>query len=454
MELCDFYDNSQLTSIYLRIILVLLLKKQYLFLSNLAGTKYQWLGYYSQHCRLDDCMDISANILPHKAEVVIIGGGVIGTVTAYVLAKAGIQVLLIDQKEIGSGTTSKAAAAALLQTKTSAKKLALANRSLKLLDDLHDQLDGRFEYAHTGSLLAATTEDEFQLIRQMYTTLQSLGLKVDLLDGQQAREMMPILGPSVIGASYSPRDAQINPLELVVACAQAAKRFGTVFANYTKLLGIEIEGESIVAVQTSAGRVLTDTVINAAGVWASEVARFGGVQLHISPLKGELLVTERLPPLMRGTLIAAKYLLSKARAEGEAGGRTPKRTVGITLVQVAHGNLIVGSTRELAEYDMRSTFAGIHELVKQLLELTPALAHVHLLRGYAGLRPLTPDGSPIISRTPQIPGFIQVAGFGGDGLAMSAITADMILGLLTGNADQELLANFTLERFSPSEISL
>jgi glycine/D-amino acid oxidase-like deaminating enzyme len=227
-----------------------------------------------------------------------------------------------------------------------------------------------------------------------------------------------------------------------------------VFANYTKLLGIEIEGESIVAVQTSAGRVLTDTVINAAGVWASEVARFGGVQLHISPLKGELLVTERLPPLMRGTLIAAKYLLSKARAEGEAGGRTPKRTVGITLVQVAHGNLIVGSTRELAEYDMRSTFAGIHELVEQLLELTPALAHVHLLRGYAGLRPLTPDGSPIISRTPQIPGFIQVAGFGGDGLAMSAITADMILGLLTGNADQELLANFTLERFSPSEISL
>lgn len=398
-------------------------------------------------------MDIAANIFPRKADVVIIGGGVIGTVTAYRLAKAGIQVLLIEQSEIGSGTTSKAAAAALLQTKTSAKKLALANRSLKLLDDLHEQLGAGFEYARTGSLLAASTEDEFQLVKDMNATLQSLGLAVDLLDGQQAREMMPILGNSVIGGSYSPGDAQINPLELVVSCARAAKRYGAMFANYTKLQAIEISGDSILSVQTSAGRVLTDTVINAAGIWASEVARLGGVELKISPLKGELLVTERLPPLMHGTLIAAKYLLSKARAEGEAGGRAPKRTVGITLVQVAHGNLIVGSTRELAEYDMRSTLPGLHELVRQLLDLTPALANVHLLRGYAGLRPLTPDGSPIISRVPQLPGFIQVAGFGGDGLAMSAITAEMVLGLLTGTADHELLANFSIERFTPAEIT-
>jgi glycine/D-amino acid oxidase-like deaminating enzyme len=387
-------------------------------------------------------MDIPTNQLPSKADAVIVGGGVIGTVTAYVLAKAGFQVLLIEKKEIGSGTTSRAAAAALLQTKTSAKKLSLANRSLNLLDDLHEQLGGRFEYAHTGSLLAATTEDEFQLVRDMNATLGALGLPVELLDGPAAREKMPILGESVMGGSYSPRDAQINPLELVVACAKAAKQHKAVIASYTKLEGIETSGDSIVAVQTSAGRVLTETVINAAGVWASAVARMGGFELQISPLKGELLVTERMPPMMEGTLIAAKYLLSKARAEGEAGGAAPKRTVGITLVQVAHGNLIVGSTREQADYDMRSTLAGIHELVRQLLELTPALAQVHLLRGYAGLRPLTPDGSPIIGRAPQLPGFIQAAGFGGDGLAMSAITADMILGLLSGHPDLELLANF------------
>lgn len=398
-------------------------------------------------------MNPSPGTLPNTVDVVIVGGGVIGLVAAYVLSKARLRVLVIERQDIGAGTSSSAAAAALLQTKTSIKKLTLANQSLKLLDNLHEQLEGRFEFAHTGSLLAACTEDEMQLIRDMNTNLLAIGLDVELLDGRQAQQVMPVLGENVVGGSYSSKDAQINPLELVVACAQAAREHGAIFSTFTELLGIETSGHEIIAVQTSAGRVLTDTVINAAGVWAPNVARMADVSLPISPLKGELLVTERMPPQMQGTLIAARYLLGKARAEGETGGQAPKRSVGITLVQVAHGNFIVGSTRELADFDKHSSYEGIHELVHQLLELTPKLANIHLLRAYAGLRPLTPDGSPIIGRTPGLPGFIHAVGFGGDGLAMSAITAEMILGLLTNSADETLLANFTLERFPTSEVT-
>jgi glycine/D-amino acid oxidase-like deaminating enzyme len=397
-------------------------------------------------------MNPSPVTLPNAVDAVIVGGGVIGSVTAFVLANAGLSVLVVERQDIGSGTSSSASAAALLQTKTSAKKLALANQSLNLLDNLHKQLDGRFEFAHTGSLLAACTEDEMRLIQEMNTNLAAMGLDVELLDGRQAQECMPILGENVVGGSYSSKDAQINPLELVVACAQAAKQHSAIFSTFTELLAIEKIGDKIIAVQTSAGRILTDTVINAAGVWAPHVAHLADINLSISPLKGELLVTERMPSQMKGTLIAARYLLSKARAEGEAGGQVSKRSVGITLVQVAHGNFIVGSTREMVDFDKRSTYEGIRELVRQLLELTPKLANVHLLRAYAGLRPLTPDGTPIISRTPGLPGLIHAVGFGGDGLAMSAITAEMILGLLTGKPDETLLANFTLERFTPLEV--
>ena len=396
-------------------------------------------------------MNPSPNTLPNTVDVVIIGGGVIGSVTAYVLAKAGLRVLVIERQDIGSGTSSSAAAAALLQTKTSIKKLTLANQSLKLLDNLHEQLEGSFEFAHTGSLLAACNDDEMNLIREMNANLSAMGLDVELLDGRQARQVMPVLGDNILGGSYSPKDAQINPLELVVACAQAAKQHGAIFSTLHRIARNRHHWRQNCRRPNQFRAMLTETIINAAGVWAPHVAQMAGVSLPVSPLKGELLVTERMPPQMRGTLIAAKYLLSKAKAEGVSGGQAPKRSVGITLVQVAHGNFIVGSTREQADYDIRSTSEGIHELVHQLLELTPKLANIHLLRAYAGLRPLTPDGSPIISRTPGLPGLIHAVGFGGDGLAMSAITAEMLLGLLTNSADEALLANFRLERFQTLE---
>jgi sarcosine oxidase subunit beta len=254
-----------------------------------------------------------------------------------------------------------------------------------------------------------------------------------------------------MGGSYSPKDAQINPLELVVACAYEAKRHGAKIHTFTEVQDVETEGNTILSVKTNNGNILTNTVINAAGVWAPNIARMANLDLPIQPLKGELFVTERVPQMLRGTLIAAKYLLSKTKLEKDTTGDAPKRSVGITLVQVKHGNFIVGSTREPAGFDHSSTYAGISELAKQLLVLTPSLADIRMIRAYAGLRPITPDGYPIIGRTPELPGFIQVAGFGGDGLAMSAITAEMVTSLID-NQDHEFLPIFSLERFNHPEV--
>jgi sarcosine oxidase subunit beta len=390
--------------------------------------------------------------LPHKSDAVIIGGGVIGTMVAYTLVQAGIRPLLVERHDIASGTTGSAAAAALLQTKTSAKKLAITKQSLTLLDDIHNHLERRFEYAHTGSLLVASNEDELNLVQNMNASLRALGLEVEMLDGDQTRTIMPILSQGVLGGSYSPRDAQINPLELVIACANYARRQGAHFATFTEVTGIETKGQRIVAVKTTAGRVLTDTVINAAGIWAPKIGRMVGLEIPVFPLKGELLVTEPCPPQMVGTLIAAKYLLSKSSLEGNNSNTRSKlkRSVGITLVQLSRGNFIVGSTREQAD-DTSSSYGGIYELANQLLELVPSLAEVYLLRAFAGVRPVTPDGYPIIGESPHLPGFILACGFGGDGLAMSAIAAETILSLLNDTPDQDLLQTFSIERFEHSE---
>ncbi|MCP4423775.1 MAG: FAD-binding oxidoreductase [Chloroflexi bacterium] len=385
------------------------------------------------------------------ADVVVIGGGVIGTAVAYFLARAGIQTCLLERGDIASGTSSAAAVAALLQTKTSAVKLALADKSLTLLDELQETLDPSFEYEHSGSLLVANNADEMAVVRDMAGTLRTLGLDVQLVGGQEAHAIMPLLGDGIVGASFSPRDALLNPLSLVTAYATAARRLGAVICTFTEVTDIEVAGDKITAVQTNKGRVLTNTVVNAAGVWSPHIANMVGVDLPVTPLKGELLITEPMPPMMQGTLIAAKYLLSKRKLEQTAVADTPQRSVGITLAQVARGNFVVGSTREQAGFDRRSSFGGIQEQCRQLLQLTPALADVHLLRAYAGLRPISPDGLPIIGRVPQLPGMIVAAGFGGDGLALSAVTGELVLNIMQGKADAAETAALSIGRFASHE---
>lgn len=385
--------------------------------------------------------------IPASAEVVVAGGGVIGTACAYYLAKRGVKVCLAEREDIGAGTTRAAAAAALLQTKTSAYKLGLASHSMQILDQLHQAFDSSFEFNHTGSLLVACDETELAVVKDMVSKLQSLGLDVQFLDGDDARRIMPVIGPKIIGASFSPSDAQINPLELVTSFARQARKLGAQLCTFTEVTHVETQGEKIVAVDTTRGKIMTETIVDATGVWSADLAKRVGFEIPVTPLKGELMVTEPMPPRMQGTLISARYLLSKASLEKSGDGTAPKRSVGITLVQVKHGNFIIGSTREVAGFDRRSTFAGICELSQQLVELSPSVSDLHIIRAYAGLRPITPDGMPIIARAPGLPGFIVAAGHGGDGLILSAITAEMVANLYTGQVEESIQLPLSFERF-------
>ncbi|MCP4361126.1 MAG: FAD-binding oxidoreductase [Chloroflexi bacterium] len=386
--------------------------------------------------------------LPKSAEAVVIGGGVIGCACAYFLARDGVDVCLLERGDIGAGTSSAAAVAALLQTKTSTIKMALAKKSLSLLDELHEDFDAGFEYKRSGSLLAASSPTEMELVKKKSAALRTLGLDIQLVNGDEARSLMPMLGPTIIGGSYSPGDAIINPLHLVVAYTAVSRRLHAKIHTFTEVIGIEIDRNRILAVCTNKGKILTETIINAAGVWSPQIAGMVNLDLPITPLKGELLVTEAVPPMMRGTLISAQYLQSKAQLEQRVNGAAPQRSVGITLAQVERGNFIIGSTREQAGFDRQSSYDGINRLVSQLLAIAPNLSHIRILRTYAGLRPITPDGLPIIGRAPQLPGFIVAAGHGGDGISLSAVTAELVVDIFKGTAVSELEAALGQDRFT------
>jgi len=384
--------------------------------------------------------------LNRSADVVVVGGGVIGTAVTYYLAKAQINVCLVERGDIAGGTSGAAANGVALQTKPTGPKQDLARASARIYRDLSQELDSNIDYVNEGDTLVAETEAELALILEKAQKANKTGLPVQILSRDETLERQPALAPHVLGSTYCSDGATVNPYLLAFAFARAAKRLGAAILTGVEVTGLEKEKEKISAVLTRAGKIVTDTVVNAAGPWSPQLAKMAGLHLPVEPRKGELFVTQPGPALVRGIVIAAGYLLSKSLSSEEV--KQGKMTAGIYAAPTGRGNLIVGSTRQFSGYDRRSSLQGMQVLVHKATALMPVITRLHLLRFYAGLRPSTPDGLPILGRAPGLPGFVIASGHEGDGIALSPISGKSIADLITGRITGQNLAPFSPERFT------
>ncbi|GAK07927.1 FAD-binding oxidoreductase [Geomicrobium sp. JCM 19038] len=232
-----------------------------------------------------------------SAEVVVIGAGVIGTSIAYRLAQTGREVLMIDRNGIGAATSSACDKAIFLQSKRPGLHMELARESRKMYDTLENELGQSVEFKGAGGTVAIQTESQMEFMKQFINNQNQAGIDVSLLDQQEAKESQPILADDVIGAAYSPDDAEVNPLKLSQGFAAAAKRIGVKFQTHTEVIGIEKSNGKITGVKTAKGTILTETVVNATGPFASAIAQFTGVPMNIEPRRGVILISEKVARL-------------------------------------------------------------------------------------------------------------------------------------------------------------
>jgi glycine/D-amino acid oxidase-like deaminating enzyme len=377
-----------------------------------------------------------------KSDVVIIGAGIIGCSIAYHLARYRLHVTLIEQGDIAAGSSGACDGLVFLQSKKPGIHLQLAMESHRRFDNLAQRLPMPVEYKKTGGMVLIETETEMAAMAQYVRSQQQSGLDVTLLDAKQARRQEPQLAKHILGAAHSPLDGQVNPIALTLGFALAAKSCGVFVISHSAVRGIDTAGGRVAAVETDAGRIATDIVVNAAGALAPKIGNMVKLTIPIQPRRGQIIVTEACPPMIGHCMISAKYIAAKyqpklAAASGE----------GISIEQTANGNFLLGSTREFAGYDKRTTTQGIQHIAAKTAGILPALAQVNVIRAFAGLRPYTPDGLPILGPVKTVSGFIMAAGHEGDGIALAPITGELIAQLIaTGKSDFPLDA-FRLSRF-------
>jgi glycine/D-amino acid oxidase-like deaminating enzyme len=383
-------------------------------------------------------------MLPRKADAVVIGGGVIGASIAYHLAKRKVDVVLLEKGDAASGSSGACGGTIFLQTKSPGTHLELALASSRRFVHLEQELGAGFEYQRHGGMIVIESEEELRTMAQFVDKQNTIGLDVSLLDSKQARELEPSLSENILGATFSPMDAQVNPMFLTFAFLKAAQDLGAKILTNTRVTGFQKTLNCIKSVKTDKGEIHTGTVVNAGGVYAAEIGALLGLEIPVKPRRGQLVVTEAIGPIISRCLLSAQYIAAKFNpALAQKGG-------GISIEPTASGNFVLGSTREFAGFDQRVTPEGIFHIAKHVCRIIPRLKKLNFIRVFAGLRPYTPDGLPILGIVAGLDGFVMAAGHEGDGIALSPITGEITAALIVDNKTSFPIEEYELDRFDPN----
>lgn len=372
-----------------------------------------------------------------RADVVVIGGGVVGCAIAYNLARLGAgKVVLLEKGYLASGATGRCGAGVRMQWGTAANCL-LARESVRMFEHLPELLDvdGDIEFAQGGYLLLAYTEKMAAQFRANLALQSSLGIPARWVTPAEAREIVPHLSADdLLGAAYCPEDGHCNPFAVTALYAEAARRLGVEVNTYTEVTGIEVRGGRVRGVATTAGAIATPAVVNAAGGHARLVGRLAGVELPIYPERHEILVTEPVEPLQRPMVMSFHH--------------------NLYCQQTPHGSFImgVGHPGEPEGINHRSSWQFLSDVAAKATAIMPRLAALNVVRQWAGVYDMSPDRQPILGEDAAVKGFFTAAGFSGHGFMIAPMTGQLVAELVTGRATSLDVGMFAAERFARGEL--
>ncbi|UXN65237.1 FAD-dependent oxidoreductase [Phyllobacterium sp. A18/5-2] len=350
--------------------------------------------------------------IPSQAQIVVIGGGIIGCSTAYHLAKDHkADVVLLEMGQLTSGSTWHAAGL-VGQLRSSAS----ITRVLKYSVDLYKRLDEETGLATgwkmTGCLRLATNQDRWTEFRRLATTAGSFGMEMHLLSPQEARAMFPLMQvDDLVGASWLPTDGQASPSDITQSLARGARMHGAKLIENIRVTGFEMNGDRIVKVKTDQGDIACDKVVNCAGQWARQVGGMAGINVPLQPVKHQYIITEKIDGLS-----------SNAPTIRDPDRRTYfKEEVGGLVMGGYEPNPQSWVTGDVPnDWQFRlfdDDFDHFEQHMLQAMIRIPALETAGVKQMINGPESFTPDGNFILGVAPECSNMFVGAGFNAFGIA-------------------------------------
>lgn len=371
-----------------------------------------------------------------RAEVVIVGGGILGASIAYHLGARGVRdVIVLERDELGSGSTARNAGGVRLQFSTEINVL-LSLRSLPRIERFAEEMGVDPHLRQVGYLFLITEERDVGPFEASLAMWKRLGVPAQRLDAAGVHQVFPELRVDDLRfATFCGRDGYCDPTSLLNGYVARARETGARFREHEPAIGITRDGDRVTAIRTASGDIACATIVDAAGAWAAEVGRLAGIELPIRPLRRQIFVTDRVPGLDRVFPLTVEFATT-LYFHRESGG---------VLMGMADPTDGPG-------FDASVNWDFLPTLVERALYRLPILERAKVKAGWAGFYEDTPDKHPIIGAVPGLDGFLCAAGFSGHGIMHAPAAGEAIAELIMDGRTSLDIAPLAYDRFRRGDL--
>jgi len=368
--------------------------------------------------------------LPASAEIVIVGGGVVGLSIAYSLAKRGLtDVVVVERGYLAEGASGRNGGGVRQQWSTELN-IRLMQESVELCRRFAVDLGVNVWFRQGGYLFLARSAAEVARLEKNIAIQNKCGVETRMLEPRKALAIVPELDlTGIVGAAYNPTDGILFPWPFLWGYARQAAALGVRIFTQTPVSGLEPRPAGGYVVHTTRGPVSARRVINATGAWSPKLGQMIGVEIPTFPIRHEICSSEPLKPFLRPMV--------------------SELSSGLYCSQSMRGEIVGGVTipGHASTYNMGSTLQFLATYARRLVRLMPILGDIKILRQWAGPYDQSPDGNPVLGAAPGHPDFFLACGFVGHGFMMAPIIGKLYGEWLTGGEPHEIFSRYTLARF-------
>lgn len=353
-------------------------------------------------------------------DAIVIGAGALGCSIAYHLAERGLRVSVLEKKNIVAGVSGANVGLAWVQSKSPSFYLEFTMASERYYPHFLAKIGEDAEYNHSGGMMFFESERQREETEElMEEQKKTPGFQVEILGSTEARTLIPELSADILGATFSPHDAYLNPFSLVWGIARAAKRLGARFFPNAEVVRIAKESPGQFRLTTKSGQFVGRRVINCAGIMAPAIGQMLNIDIPLKVARGQVLVTEAVAPLIRFATD--------------------------DFIQTKHGNILIGTIKEFVGYDDAVTWANTKRLAQHARKIIPALAELNIIRTWAAIRPIPPDGFPILGEVPGVRNFYVAVTH--SGITLCPIIGKLMAELVTTGTTSFPIDRYNIDRF-------